>query len=174
MRKLGLFLFLAGFLAGAFVIVQQRMAVNWLHYGAACALSVAGVVVLRLTSKGEATAENVLTQNMQLVLTSLEQLQSKLHKLNETRDEVGVYGICNHIDNELMADLSNFVAARETVIQKHGLDTYARMMDAFAGGERALNRAWSASADGYIDEAWSSLDRAERGFQTALSHVRKA
>ncbi len=173
MRKAGLFLFLAGFLAGAFVNVQQRATISWLHYGAACALSIAGVVLLRFTSRGAATEENVLKQNMQLVLSSLEQLQSKLHKLNQTRDEVGVYGICNHIDNELMVVLSNFVAARETVIQKYGLDTYARMMDAFAGGERALNRAWSASADGYIDEAWSSLDRAERGFETALSHVRK-
>jgi hypothetical protein len=34
---------------------------------------------------------------------------------------------------------------------------YAELMDRFAAGERQINRAWSAAADGYLDEATRCL-----------------
>ena len=40
-----------------------------------------------------------------------------------------------------------------------GLAAFADVMTAFASGERSINRAWSASADGYFDEAESCLER---------------
>jgi len=49
----------------------------------------------------------------------------------------------------------------------YGLQSYADLMSAFACGERYVNRAWSASADGYIDEVRASLD-------TALAQLTKA
>jgi hypothetical protein len=65
------------------------------------------------------------------------------------------------IDDRLALDLATFVNARETMIHIHGLQAYADVMTQFAAAERSINRAWSASADGYIDEVWICLDRAK-------------
>ncbi len=49
--------------------------------------------------------------------------------------------------------LAAFVDARPRLVAKLGLGGYAELMDRFAAAERQLNRAWSAAADGYFDEA---------------------
>jgi len=48
-----------------------------------------------------------------------------------------------------------------------GLQAYADIMSAFAAGERYINRVWTASADGYVDEVMSYLDKAQRQFAEA-------
>ena len=58
----------------------------------------------------------------------------------------------HRIDAELMEDIDTFVEARESMIPKLGMQRYADIMSPFANAERLLNRAWSASADGYVDE----------------------
>ena len=75
-----------------------------------------------------------------------------------------------------------FADARESMIPAFGLASYAEVMTRFAGGERLVNRAWSASADGYLDEvvaclrdALGQLDDAKRHydrFQHELSQKR--
>jgi hypothetical protein len=44
-------------------------------------------------------------------------------------------------------------------------------MSHFAGGERYLNRVWSASADGYIDEVNAYLTKAHEQFDIALARM---
>ena len=41
-------------------------------------------------------------------------------------------------------------------------------MNRFAAGERSLNRVWSASTDGYIDETSAYLEKAATYFEDAL------
>lgn len=41
-------------------------------------------------------------------------------------------------------------------------------MNRFAAGERYLNRVWSASTDGYIEEAHRYIERATRQFAETL------
>lgn len=53
-----------------------------------------------------------------------------------------------------------FVAARSRLIARFGMGGYARLMDRFATAERQVNRAWSAAADGYVDESATCLDAA--------------
>jgi hypothetical protein len=43
-------------------------------------------------------------------------------------------------------------------------------MSNFAAGERYINRVWSASTDGYVDEVNLYLDRALRQFREAHEH----
>jgi hypothetical protein len=48
-------------------------------------------------------------------------------------------------------------------------------MTEFAAGERAVNRSWSAAADGYVDEVAVCLEKAElffRNVETALGKKR--
>jgi hypothetical protein len=49
------------------------------------------------------------------------------------------------------------------------LQNYADVMSAFAAGERYINRVWSASTDGYVDEVRSYLERATQQFRDAGS-----
>ena len=53
------------------------------------------------------------------------------------------------------------------MIDAFGLQAYADVMSDFASAERYLNRAWSASTDGYIDEVMRSLDRSREQFLAA-------
>jgi hypothetical protein len=48
-----------------------------------------------------------------------------------------------------------------------GLQGYADVMSAFAAGERYINRVWSASTDGYVDEVHSYLERATQQIREA-------
>jgi hypothetical protein len=45
-------------------------------------------------------------------------------------------------------------------------------MSHFATGERYLNRCWSASTDGYIEEVHTYIGRAREQFQQALELLR--
>jgi len=45
-------------------------------------------------------------------------------------------------------------------------------MSCFAAGERYLNRVWSASADGYVDEVNTYLDKAQSQFVESLQKVK--
>ena len=47
-------------------------------------------------------------------------------------------------------------------------------MSDFAAGERYLNRVWSASADGYADEAMDYIDRARQQFEEARAKLAQA
>ena len=52
-----------------------------------------------------------------------------------------------------------FIDARPRLVTAFGMAGYARLMDAYAAAERALNRAWSAAADADRAEAIASLQR---------------
>ena len=58
--------------------------------------------------------------------------------------------------------------ARESMQHAFGIQAYADIMSAFAAGERYLNRVWSASADGYVDEVNAYLHKASEQFNEAL------
>ncbi len=68
--------------------------------------------------------------------------------------------------------LQNFIAARPYVISRMGLSGYAAVMDRFAGAERQVNRAWSAAADGYLEESESCLVEAEPLFAEAIERLK--
>jgi len=69
----------------------------------------------------------------------------------------------------LREDLNNFANARESMQHVFGLQNYADVMSAFAAGERYINRVWSASTDGYVDEVRNYLNRATEQFREARS-----
>jgi hypothetical protein len=76
------------------------------------------------------------------------------------------------IGREFPRDLDAFVQARESVAHRFGLQAYAEVMNPFAAGERYLNRVWSTSTDGYVDEAHRYIDMAREQFESALAEFR--
>lgn len=63
-----------------------------------------------------------------------------------------------------------FVGARELLVARMGLGRYAALMDRFAAAERQIHRAWSAAADGVLEETYDCLGRA----RVALEEARRA
>lgn len=53
-----------------------------------------------------------------------------------------------------------FVGARDVLVARMGLGAYAGLMDRFAAAERQIHRAWSAAADGVLEETYDCLGRA--------------
>jgi hypothetical protein len=171
-RLLGWALFVGGLLPAAFYSVDQLDGVVWQSYLKSLLAVLAGALLIRLTTHRPA---GLLILNIQIIRSSLTMLSSKLKNLDEAkRAEIGVFGIHEFIDAHLVGDIDRFLTARETLMWRHGLRVYGRVMDAFATGERALNRAWSASADGYQDEVDLCLDRARDHFVQALALVEEA
>lgn len=84
-----------------------------------------------------------------------EQLLRDLPAMRSEKDRLDA--IVERLGEAQKTHLAAFVDARPRLIAKLGLGGYAEMMDRFAAGERQLNRAWSAAADGYADEAMRCL-----------------
>jgi hypothetical protein len=74
------------------------------------------------------------------------------------------------IDRLFREDLNNFADARESMIHVFGIQDFAEVMSNFAAGERYINRVWSASVDGYVDEVNLYLERALNQFVEAQEH----
>lgn len=75
-----------------------------------------------------------------------------------TLDEAAQIGLLTtRIEALQLTHLAAFVEARPELIGRYGIAGYARIMDVFAAGERRINRAWSAAADGVLPEALDSL-----------------
>ena len=83
-------------------------------------------------------------------------------------------GIRDSIDLKLRNDLRRFADARESMVHLFGLQVYADIMSNFAAGERYINRVWSASADGYAEEATAYLGKAATQFGEAQRQLQQA
>lgn len=145
----------------------------WGYFGLALAVGAAGVACVHVAQRRRGRETGTLQSDIEDVERSLEQITSNIQELNRTKTQIDVYQIRHRIDDIFSADLSTFVDARESIGHVYGLDAYADMMMHFAAGERYLNRIWSASADGYIDEVHAYLERAEDQFIQARDEVRK-
>jgi hypothetical protein len=172
MRVIGYLLVVAGFLAGALVTVLDEEQVRWGAYAAAFVVGAAGIALVRLTARREARAAGKLASNMQLVEASLERVVDGLSRLRNELPTMDPYDVRFWLDTTFADDLARFVDARESIAHVHGLQAYADVMNAFAAGERYLNRVWSASADGYVDEVTAYVQKASEQFDGALAEVR--
>ncbi len=160
-RTTGHVLLWAGFLAAAFVSTRQQDAVEWSWYAVAVTIGAAGIVMLRAkaatSGEGKAQAEIEVARLGEI----LEKIGADLARLKRERDSIAVADVRNSIDERLAPHLRDFDESREALSSVHGLEAYVEVMSRFAAAERNINRAWSASADGYVDEVWACVERAE-------------
>ena len=101
---------------------------------------------------------------------SLNNILSGLELVNEHRQELPTHEARFEIDRLFREDLNTFADARESMVHVFGMQDYADVMSNFAAGERYINRVWSASTDGYVDEVNLYLDRALDQFREAHEH----
>ena len=148
-----------GFLAASFFVMQQLKTVNWLAYAITAAVSALGVILIRSSDTGAATAVAKVDTDLSTMETCLRRVLDNIAQMISQKDDIFVYDVHGKIDADLSSDLFDFAEARESIMHGIGMHEYAMVMDNFARGERSVNRAWSASADGYVDEVWTCLEK---------------
>lgn len=173
MKNLGYFLLAAGFLGGAFATSLDVQQVNWWIFTASAAAAVIGLIVFKRQVSSHARSETVLELNRGELKESIENIVRDLEALTGSAESGGV-DLRNTIDTKLRNDLRRFADARESMVHLFGLQAYADIMSSFAAGERYINRVWSASADGYDEEASTYLRKAASRFSDARAQLAAA
>ena len=162
-----------GFIAAALSTVVDESAVRWLWYIPTLGLGAAGVVIIRVDIARHSKTEHHVASRIETVESSLEKIATNINKLNTDKHSINTYDMRHRIDELFVDDLAMFVDARESISHRYGLAAYADVMSCFAAGERYLNRVWSASADGYIDEVNAYLEKAREQFVDSLEKIRQ-
>jgi hypothetical protein len=164
---ISLLVIMATFLAGAFVSVLDPVYINWAWYLPVLAIGAVALFFYKRAHHSEAKESGRLSGNLQILDNSLANILANLEALNADSATLPVYEARFEIDRLLRNDLNNFANARESMQHLFGTQSYADVMSAFAAGERYINRVWSASTDGYVDEVRSYLERATEQFREA-------
>lgn len=173
MKKAGYLMIVIGFIAGALLSVVDELEVQWGFFVCALIVGAIGVVLVQSGKRQHTKSEEKLTSNIQNIQASLSRIAENITQLNAAKASINTYDMRGRIDELFSNDLAIFVQARESISHLYGLQAYADIMSYFASGERYLNRIWSASADGYIDEVNIYLDKAQQQFADALAKVRR-
>lgn len=168
MKPFGYVLITAGFLAASYVAVIEAEAVPVVPFLGFLGLGVLGVATVRIVLHRASRHEEVLAGNIQTIGESLTRLAEEARKLEATKDHISVYDLRHAIDEAFPAHLDRFVLARESIAHRYGLQAYADVMNPFAAAERYIYRVWSASTDGYIDEAHTYIVQAREQFEEAV------
>lgn len=167
MKRTGLVLIGAGFLGGALLAVLQVESVAWLPYAAAIGAGAVGLFLYR-RSIGAAAGDQVQVHgDLAELRDALDGICDGLEEMSGRRDAIPAHEFRFEIDRRFRDHLTRFAASRDAMKHAFGLQTYADIMSAFAAGERYVNRIWTASADGYVDEVMTYLEKARAQFLEA-------
>ena len=174
MKVLGLFLLTVGFLAGSLVAVQtEKNEVDWTFFVPAAAVAIVGVALSRLGTKRAAVADASDGTGVRSLREALDRVVGNVRSLDEKSATLDPYVFHDRIDELFVDDLTLFADQRKQIILAHDLQVYAEVMNEFAAGERYLNRVWSASVDGYIDEIALYLGKARHQFERTQEILRR-
>lgn len=155
-----------GFIVAALVSVMDVDELQWIYYAFGLGFGIVGVIIIRSHMKKLWTAPDKLSGNMTLLMTCLTRIVETAQQYQgKAMTDATCLSMHQTIDQEFASDLRQFADARESIVHLHGLQTYAEIMTHFATGERYLNRVWSASADGYVDEVSLYMPQVLEQFQ---------
>jgi hypothetical protein len=152
--------FLVGCLGAAFYLVEQPEAVRWVPFGVAVGVALLGVVWMRLAPAASRAGAEARHAEIAPALEAVVAWSAA-----PTVDAE----LSRRIDRDVRPHLRRVEDGLAALHDRVGAQRYAGFMDAYARGERALNRAWSASADGYLEEARSQLEIAHAALDRASS-----
>ncbi len=168
MKALGYLLLIIAFLTGAFISVLDPRSINWYLMVPALIVGIVGMTLIRKSIRQDAKQSTRVESDLNTMRDSLASIAENLEAMNSA--ELPVYEARFEIDHKLRQQLIDFAESRQSMVHAFGLQNYAEVMSGFAAGERYVNRVWSASTDGYIDEVRKYLKRALEQFNEALGH----
>lgn len=171
MKRIGYILIALSFLAGSYITVLHEYEINWALFIPALLIGALGVALARFGHQRKTQETDRVSSNIQNLNNSLGNIVTNIRDLDEQKESISVYDLHEKIDELFMDDINTFVDARESIGHAYSLQDYADVMSHFAAGERYLNRVWSTSVDGYIDEAHEFISRADQQFTEALERL---
>ena len=172
MKKIGYILVFVGFIAASLVSVTDVLQVNWVLFSIFLVICIIGIFLIRNSEKKETMHGETLSKNMKAIEESLERIVGDVKSIRSEIDPNKPQDVHRRIDEKLPEHLETFIESRKSIGHVYGLQTYGHVMNYFATAERYLNRVWSASADGYIDEVMEYIERSEQQFEEALDALR--
>ena len=173
MKNIGKLLLAGGFLAGAYATALDVQNVNWPLFVIAALAAITGLVISKRQESAHARSDSVLEVNRGELRESIQNIVADLNELTNGESLHGE-ALRSRIDLHLREDLRRFADARQSMVHLFGLQVYADIMSSFAAGERYINRVWSASADGYDEEAETYLGKAAQQFIDAQKQLQQA
>ena len=173
LKRLGLVLVTIGFIGGALVAVVDKETVRWDYFLGCAAVGIVGVGMMRLFDRQHRQSAHLVNANISTLTDSLDRIVTNIRELNGNKSKINTYDVHKRIDELFKDDLMAFVDARQSMVHVYGLQAYADVMSRFAAAERYLNRCWSASADGYVDEVNTYLERAAEQFSESRQQLQK-
>ncbi|WP_297090367.1 cell division protein [Thermococcus sp.] len=166
MKKLiGNVLLTAGLIAGS--ITAARIPPMWGGLAASLVVMGAGILLRRQGAREELhRAAESGTGGVRELERLLGDALARLEKVLDAPAEKA------HAElTKILEELDEF-AEKAQPLRIEGLMTYGKIMSIFSRGERALNRAWSAFADGYEEEGRKYLRYGYEDLKETLSAVK--
>ena len=143
--------------------------INWLLFSIFASVGWVGVVLLRI-AKVSGRAKSIDKQADLLgVVATLREATAGVKELDENLPLLSCEEVLQIIDERLAPKLTSFADDRQVLADQLGISAYTQIMTEFASGERYLNRAWSAAADGYVDEVVTAVGNAKTFLNDAIS-----
>ncbi|WP_223789953.1 hypothetical protein [Marinicella meishanensis] len=167
MKNIAFILVILAFLAGAYMASLDERTMNWTYFLPIMLVGIIAAIIYKRESNAAAKHGDLLQNNKQVLIDSLNNVLTNLEALNGRKDKVPTYEMRFEIDKLFREDLMNFAEARESMKHLFSIQHYADIMSSFAAGERYINRVWSASTDGYVDEVMMYVEKALSQFQHA-------
>jgi len=174
MKLIAYLIVAAAFLGGAFLASLSETHIDWVTFIPVILAGIIGVVLIKRLEATEAKSSDKLHNNRRIMGESLDNIVKNLETLNGRKDSVPTYDMRFEIDKLFREDLNNFADARDSMKHIFGLQSFADIMSSFAAGERYINRVWSASTDGYVDEVLMYVEKSLTQFVHAREEFEKA
>lgn len=173
MQTIAKLIIVAAFLSGAFLASLDEVTVQWPYFIPTLIAGVIGVYILKHGERAAASDNSKLLEDKAIMQSSLQSIVEKLTALEGRKEKIPTYDMRFEIDKHFREDLNAFADARDSMKHLFGLMAFADIMSSFAAGERYLNRVWSASTDGYIDEVLMYVTKAKDQFDHAVEEWEK-
>lgn len=174
MKNITFIFVVAAFLAGAFMTSLDAAEVNWVIFVPIVVAGFIAAILFKQASNKAAKSGDLLKNNKTVLIESLDNILQNLESLNGRKDKIPTYEMRFEIDKLFREDLMNFAEARESMKHLFGIQEYADIMSSFAAGERYINRVWSASTDGYVDEVLAYVEKSLSQFKHAKNELNQA
>jgi hypothetical protein len=129
-------------------------------------LLIAGILLARSVRFQQPT-EGGTRGSADALKRALAKVEEDLRQLEDELEELDLPQLHRRVDQIVGGPISDFVDSCEILRLQHGGQAYGKVMAPFAQAERYLNRAWSATTDGYRDEAREYVKRAVPIFREA-------
>lgn len=162
-----------GFLAGALSAVLDTEQVTWVYFSASMVVGITGIGMVQVAKRRKKKFKEKLADDVQSLQARVASIVENIGRLDAEKMSLDPYEVRHRIDELFPDDLNEFVEGRESIAHVYGLHAYAEVMSYFAAAERYLNRVWSASADGYIDEVHAYLEKAHAQFTQTLNLLKQ-